>query len=401
MHNSTTPLRGAVVVTGRLPPDAAAVAGTAVAAFAATNVDDFLLLVFYYSRAAAGDLRVKDVVFGQFLGFTLLCAVSGLGAGLGTFVPLRHLSLIGLLPLFLGVRRLVAHLRELRCGGEEESADAAHPRCDEELDEEEGDDDDEEERQCRAETEERRDASPAPLHPRALVARTAPAPTDVPLLRSASMPAGIGSGSLGSPQYSARTVELPPRLRERMRLVGGSFARYGALSVSSVMLRGDEGDGVAVGPSPPSKLWSAPMRLRGAGLGGADSAEAKPPSPEPHPEPLTRPPLVRAASDANLSVAARCCRPVVLELAALTVVNGGDNLGVYLPLFATTTWPGIALTLAVFYALLVAWCAVAYALVRCPVVANAIERAGEWASPVLLILLGLLILRGSVAGELE
>lgn len=46
----------------------------------------------------------------------------------------------------------------------------------------------------------------------------------------------------------------------------------------------------------------------------------------------------------------------ILPVAAAAIANGGDNIGVYTPLFATQEPPQIALTLAVFAAMTALWC---------------------------------------------
>lgn len=77
--------------------------GRAAAMFAATNVDDLVLLAVFFGRAAGrrGELRV---VGGQFLGFAAILAVSiagALGAGL---LPDGAVRWLGVLPLLLGIR---------------------------------------------------------------------------------------------------------------------------------------------------------------------------------------------------------------------------------------------------------------------------------------------------------
>jgi cadmium resistance protein CadD (predicted permease) len=84
-----------------------------------------------------------------------------------------------------------------------------------------------------------------------------------------------------------------------------------------------------------------------------------------------------------------------LAIAGVTVANGGDNLGAYVPLFAT------AFDLIAAYALIFAvmtglWCALAYLLVNNPVLGPPLRRYGHVALPVVLIALGLYILSGAL-----
>lgn len=84
----------------------------------------------------------------------------------------------------------------------------------------------------------------------------------------------------------------------------------------------------------------------------------------------------------------------VPAVAALTVANGGDNIGVYLPLFAQMNGGEKAVTLVVFALLCGLWCTVGARLASLPAVARAITRHKSWLVPAVLILLGLFILLG-------
>lgn len=82
----------------------------------------------------------------------------------------------------------------------------------------------------------------------------------------------------------------------------------------------------------------------------------------------------------------------VLGVAALTVANGGDNIGVYLPLLAQMDGGEKAVTLVVFALLCGLWCAVGARLAELPAVARVIARHKSWLVPAVLILLGASIL---------
>jgi cadmium resistance protein CadD (predicted permease) len=91
--------------------------------------------------------------------------------------------------------------------------------------------------------------------------------------------------------------------------------------------------------------------------------------------------------------------PTVLEITAVTVANGGDNVGVYVPVFATAGPGGMSVYVVVFLGLLGVWiCAGRFFATR-PVVARALSRWGHVLLPVVLIGIGLLILiEGGVFG---
>ncbi|MBI4294164.1 MAG: cadmium resistance transporter [Betaproteobacteria bacterium] len=85
----------------------------------------------------------------------------------------------------------------------------------------------------------------------------------------------------------------------------------------------------------------------------------------------------------------------ILAVAAVTVANGGDNLGVYIPLFAAEPYaiPAYALIFGVMTAL---WCALAHVLVGHRILGESIRRYGHLALPFVLIALGFHILLGAL-----
>ncbi len=85
-----------------------------------------------------------------------------------------------------------------------------------------------------------------------------------------------------------------------------------------------------------------------------------------------------------------------LTVAGVTLANGGDNLGVYIPLFATA--PQAIITYIVVFAVMTAvWCALGYLVVNNPLIGDRIRRHGDVLLPVVLIVLGLYILSDAVA----
>ena len=84
----------------------------------------------------------------------------------------------------------------------------------------------------------------------------------------------------------------------------------------------------------------------------------------------------------------------VLAVAAVTVANGGDNLGVYIPLFARD--PSLVPVYAIVFALMTAlWCFAGHRLVANPVMGRHVRRYGHIALPIVLIALGVWILTGA------
>jgi cadmium resistance protein CadD (predicted permease) len=107
---------------GTLLPAAAAAAGL----FAATNIDDMVVLaVVNASSRASGRPKRWHIWAGQYAGVAALVIVS-LAAGRGlTLVPERWLWLLGLLPLSLGIGKLVTAIRAHRSGGQAPTAAAS------------------------------------------------------------------------------------------------------------------------------------------------------------------------------------------------------------------------------------------------------------------------------------
>lgn len=80
-----------------------------------------------------------------------------------------------------------------------------------------------------------------------------------------------------------------------------------------------------------------------------------------------------------------------LTVAGVTIANGGDNLGVYIPLFARE--PGqVPMFATVFGGMTVLWCLAGYRLVHNRLVGAPIRRHGHVVLPFVLLALGLWIL---------
>ncbi|MEU7742107.1 cadmium resistance transporter [Nonomuraea sp. NPDC049158] len=84
--------------------------------------------------------------------------------------------------------------------------------------------------------------------------------------------------------------------------------------------------------------------------------------------------------------------PKALEVAAVTFANGGDNIGVYVPVFATAGIGGMSVYAVVFLVLVAVWCLAGRFFATRPVIAKALSRWGHILLPIVLIGIGLLIL---------
>ncbi len=87
---------------------------------------------------------------------------------------------------------------------------------------------------------------------------------------------------------------------------------------------------------------------------------------------------------------------IFAAVAAVTFSNGGDNIGVYTPLFAKyNSLSQITALATIFMAMTAVWCITAYYLVNHPLVASKIRRIGHIILPFVLIGLGIYILTES------
>ena len=87
--------------------------------------------------------------------------------------------------------------------------------------------------------------------------------------------------------------------------------------------------------------------------------------------------------------------PIALGIGAVagvTFANGGDNLGVYVPVFTTIGTAGVVVYVSVFLVLIALWCLAGRYLAARPPLARALARWGHVALPLVLIAIGTIIL---------
>lgn len=63
-----------------------------------------------------------------------------------------------------------------------------------------------------------------------------------------------------------------------------------------------------------------------------------------------------------------------LTVAAITFANGGDNIAIYTPLFASSSWATLTITLITFSVMMALWCVAGYAIGNHVVVIRLIDR---------------------------
>jgi cadmium resistance protein CadD (predicted permease) len=82
----------------------------------------------------------------------------------------------------------------------------------------------------------------------------------------------------------------------------------------------------------------------------------------------------------------------IAAVALITIANGGDNVGIYVPAFAVQTGSAMILIAMVFVVMTALWCYFAHWLVSHPKVGPPIRNYARLAVPVVLIGLGFLIM---------
>ena len=77
---------------------------TAILAFAATNIDDLIILIIYFSQKGSHPGRI---VLGQYLGFIAIIIASIIGFAASLLVNSKWIGLLGVLPIIMGVSKLM------------------------------------------------------------------------------------------------------------------------------------------------------------------------------------------------------------------------------------------------------------------------------------------------------
>jgi cadmium resistance protein CadD (predicted permease) len=87
----------------------------------------------------------------------------------------------------------------------------------------------------------------------------------------------------------------------------------------------------------------------------------------------------------------------LLSVAALTVVDGADNLAVYPPVFRTMGVGAALVTVVVFAAGVVVWCLLGSLLGSRGSAVKVVDRWGQWLVPMVFVAIGVVMLAGSGA----
>ena len=80
-----------------------AVVTASITTFAATNIDDAFLLTLFFARR----IPARRIVAGQYVGFAAIVGLSLIGVWGALALPHRWIHFLGVLPLAIGVKRLL------------------------------------------------------------------------------------------------------------------------------------------------------------------------------------------------------------------------------------------------------------------------------------------------------
>lgn len=85
--------------------------GTACTSFLITNIDDLFVLVTFFAEASTSQtLTSLKITLGQYVGFTVIIVISMIGFGVSLALPSEPIGFLGLLPLVLGIWKLLGLL---------------------------------------------------------------------------------------------------------------------------------------------------------------------------------------------------------------------------------------------------------------------------------------------------
>jgi cadmium resistance protein CadD (predicted permease) len=85
-----------------------------------------------------------------------------------------------------------------------------------------------------------------------------------------------------------------------------------------------------------------------------------------------------------------------LSVAAITIANGGDDIGVFTPLFAKyNTAPEVTILVTIFLIMTGIWCLVTYYFMKHPFIASRVKVLSHVVTPIVLIGLGIYIILDS------
>ncbi|HLR69556.1 MAG TPA: CadD family cadmium resistance transporter [Virgibacillus sp.] len=80
---------------------------SAIVSYIATSIDYIVILVVLFAQMKKQKGSIRDIVLGQYLGFTILIVVSLLATFGLALIPQQWIGLLGLVPIFIGLKVLL------------------------------------------------------------------------------------------------------------------------------------------------------------------------------------------------------------------------------------------------------------------------------------------------------
>lgn len=83
---------------------------TAIIAFASTNIDDLFILMALFTQTSKSFTK-QHILAGQYLGIISLISLSIVGSFVGLILPKEYIGLLGFLPIYQGISKIIDHLK--------------------------------------------------------------------------------------------------------------------------------------------------------------------------------------------------------------------------------------------------------------------------------------------------
>lgn len=102
--------------------------------------------------------------------------------------------------------------------------------------------------------------------------------------------------------------------------------------------------------------------------------------------------IAKAKESHTITFIGKFINPSILKVFIVTFANGGDNIGIYIPLFASMNSVGVLVTIIIFLILTALWCFIGIKLIEHPFVQKNIEKYKYIFVPIIFIGLGISII---------
>lgn len=93
--------------------------GLGISAFIASNIDDTFILILLFSSPS---FQIRHIIVGQFAGIGVLIMLSALGALIALVIPTYFMGLMGLIPVGIGIMKLIELKEKTRIQSETKTA---------------------------------------------------------------------------------------------------------------------------------------------------------------------------------------------------------------------------------------------------------------------------------------